>query len=97
MSAATNAPTAPTDPEPPRAAQPMPTALNRVLSLVRRLIDFGQQLIATAQQRAAAPDFWLFAKPFGTADLALIIARITGGLRRAAALEAALCQRAARG
>jgi hypothetical protein len=75
----------------------MPAALNRVLSLVRRLIDFGQQLIATVHQRAAAPDFSFFAKPFGTADIAFIIARITGGLRRAAALEAALCQRAARG
>jgi hypothetical protein len=75
----------------------MPTALNRVLNVVRRLIEIGQQLIATVHQRAAAPDFWLFAKPFGTKDLALIIARITGGLRRAAALEAMLCQRAARG
>jgi hypothetical protein len=75
----------------------MPTALNRVLGLVRRLIDFGQQLIATAHQRAAAPDFSLFAKPFGTADLAIILDRIKNGLRRAAALETALCQRAARG
>jgi hypothetical protein len=97
MSAATHSPTAPTEPDPPRAAPPMPAALSRVLSVVRRLIDFGQQLIATVHQRAAAPDFWLFAKPFGTTDIALIIARITGGLRRAAALEAALCQRAARG
>ncbi len=97
MSAATHSPTEPTDPVPPPAAPPLPTALNRVLSLVRRLIDFGQQLIATAHQRAAAPDFSLFAKPFGTADLAIILARITAGLRRAAALEIALCQRAARG
>ncbi len=97
MSATTNSPTAPTDPEPPRVAPPMPAALGRVLNVVRRLIEIGQHLIATAHQRAAAPDFWLFAKPFGTEDIALIIARITGGLRRAAALEAALCQRAARG
>ncbi len=97
MSAATIPPPEPTHPDPPQAAPPAPAALNRVLSLVRRLIGYGQQLVATAQQRAAAPDFWLFAKPFGTEDLALILARITGGLRRAAALEAALCQRAARG
>jgi hypothetical protein len=96
MSAATNSPTEPTDPD-PRAAPPMPAALNRVLNVVRRLIAIGQQLIATVHQRAAAPDFWLFAKPFGTSDLALIIDRIKCGLRRAAALEAALCQRAARG
>ena len=65
--------------------------------LVRKLIDYGKQLAGTVQQRAAAPDFALFAKPFGTADLAAILARITNGLRRAAALEARLCQRAARG
>jgi hypothetical protein len=72
-------------------------ALGRVLSLVRRLIDYGKQLAGTVQQRAAAPGFALFAKPFGTADLAVILARITNGLRRAAALEARLCRRAARG
>ncbi|HET7880723.1 MAG TPA: hypothetical protein VFL55_07535 [Acetobacteraceae bacterium] len=49
------------------------------------------------QQRAAAPGFALFAKPFGTADLATILARIAAGLCRAAALEAALDSRAARG
>jgi hypothetical protein len=75
----------------------MPTALNRVLSLVRKLIDYGKQLAGTVQLRAAAPGFALFAKPFGTDDLAAILARITSGLRRATALEAALCQRAARG
>ncbi len=81
------------------AAQPptAPTRLNRVLGVVRRLIDIGKQIVGTLQQRAIAPDFWLFAKPFGTADLALILARITGGLRRAAALETALRQRADRG
>jgi hypothetical protein len=75
----------------------MPAALGRVLSLVRKLIDYGKQLAGTVQQRATAPGFALFAKPFGTADLAVILARITNGLRRAAALEARLCQRAARG
>jgi hypothetical protein len=75
----------------------MPTALGRVLNVVRKLIDFGKQIAATVQQRATAPGFSLFAKPFGTADLAVILARITNGLRRAAALEAKLCQRAARG
>ena len=33
----------------------------------------------------------------GTADLAVILARITAGLHRAATLESRLCQRAARG
>jgi hypothetical protein len=64
---------------------------------VRKLIDYGRQLTATVHQRAAAPNFALFARPFGTTDIALILARITNGLHRAAALEAALNQRAARG
>ncbi len=97
MSAADQAPAATTDPDPPGANTAMPTALGRVLSLVRKLIDYGKQLAGTVQQRAAAPGFDLFARPFGTADLAAILARITNGLRRAAALEATLCQRAARG
>ena len=97
MSAAAQPPAPTTDPDPPRAAPAMPAAIGRVLSLVRKLIDYGRQLAGTVQQRAAAPGFALFARPFGTADLAVILARITDGLRRAAALEARLCQRAARG
>jgi hypothetical protein len=75
----------------------MPGAIGRVLSVVRKLIDYGKELASTIQQRAAAPGFALFARSFGTADLAVILARITNGLRRAAALEARLCRRAARG
>src|SRR5271165_4366682 len=97
MSAATQLPAPTTAPDPPRANAATPSRLRRVLSLVRKLIDYGKQLVGTVQQRAAAPGFALFAKPFGTADLAVILARITNGLRRAAALEARLCQRAARG
>jgi hypothetical protein len=90
--------TAPTrDPDPPRAGTDTPGRIGRVLLLVRKLIDYGRQLAATVQQRAAAPGFTFFARPFGTADLAVILARITCGLRRAAALEARLCARAARG
>src|SRR5271166_623848 len=97
MSAAIQPPTPTTQPDPPRANADTPSRLGRVLTLVRKLIDYGKQLVGTVQQRAAAPGFALFASPFGTADLAVILARITGGLRRAAALEARLCQRAARG
>jgi hypothetical protein len=97
MSAATQAPAAPIDPDPPRAAPAMPAGIGRVLSLVRKLIDYGRQLAATVQQRATAPGFALFASTFGTADLATILARITNGLHRAVALEARLNQRAARG
>src|ERR1700686_1861924 len=97
MSAVAQAPPLTTEPDPPRANAAMPAALGRVIGLVRRLIDYGKQLAGTVQQRAAAPGFALFARPFGTADLAAVLARITNGLRRAAALEARLCQRAARG
>jgi hypothetical protein len=86
-----------TDPDPPRAAPDMPSGLGRVLRLVRKLIDYGRQLAATAQQHASAPDFAVFARRFGTPDVPAILARITAGLRRAAALEAKLSQRATRG
>jgi hypothetical protein len=75
----------------------MPAAIGRVLSVVRKLIDYGKQLADTLQQRATAPGFARFASRFGTADVAFILARITNGLLRAAALEARLCQRAERG
>ncbi len=94
MSAAAQSPASPTDPDPPRVAPTVPGRLNRVLSLVRKLIDFGKQIAGTIQQRATSPGF---SSSLGTADLALILARITSGLRRAAALEAALCRRADRG
>jgi hypothetical protein len=94
MSAAAHSQAVPAPPDPPGAA---PAAIGRVLSLVRRLIGYGRQLAATAQQRAAAPDFARFAWSFGTDDLAAILARITGALRRAAALESRLSLRAARG
>jgi hypothetical protein len=75
----------------------MPAAIGRVLSVVRKLIDYGKQLADTLQQRATAPGFARFASRFGTADVAFILARITNGLLRAAALEARLCRCAERG
>ena len=86
-----------TEPDQDPAGADTPAAIARVLRLVRKLIDYGRQFAATVRERAAAPGFAYFARPFGTADLAVILARITNGLRRAAALEARLCARAARG
>jgi hypothetical protein len=97
MSTDTLSPSPPADPYLPRANTAMPAALGRVLLLVRKLIDYGKQLASTVQQRAAAPGFALFASPFGTTDLAVILACITSGLRRAATLEVRLCRCAARG
>jgi len=71
------------------AADPAPrdTQRFRLLSLVRALITFGQELTATLQGRntpAPPPDV---ARRFGCVNLTLIIARITRGLMIAAALE----------
>jgi hypothetical protein len=103
---ATSAPTS--QPDPDRAVAGtcagagVPTSVGRLLSLVRKLITYGKELVGTLQQCAAAgasaaPGFAHLTRRFGTADLALIFARITCGLHRAAALEARLNQRAARG
>src|SRR3954471_24941208 len=97
MAAAAQIPAPSANPDPSWAPATVPSAIGRVLSVVRKLIDYGRQLAATVHSRAAAPDFALFARPFGTTDLAVILARITCGLRRAAALGAALCRRAALG
>jgi hypothetical protein len=97
MSAALQLPTPTTEPDPPRAGADTPTRLGRVLSLVRKLIDYGKQLATTVQQRAGTPGFAFLARPFGTADIAVILARITCGLRRAAMLEARLSRHATRG
>ena len=97
MFAVAQAPALTLDPDPPGAGTDMPSRIGRVLGVLRKLIDYGRHLATVVQQRAAAPGFSLFARPFGTADLAVILARITAGLHRAATLESRLCQRAARG
>jgi hypothetical protein len=97
MFAAAQAPALTMDPDTPGAGTDTPNRIGRVLGVLRRLIDYGRHLASTVQQRAAAPGFSRFARPFGTADLAVILARIAAGLHRAATLESRLCQRAARG
>ena len=97
MSAAAQAFASTTAPDAHRAGEGAPGAIGSVLGLVRKLIDYGRQLAGTVQQRAATPGFALFARPFGTADRGVILARIICGLRRAVALEARLCRHAARG
>ena len=85
MSAAANATDPPTQPS--RSAG--------LLGLVRKLIDYGRELATTIRQR-------VFTDPtsvrccFGTADVALILARICRGLHRANALEARLLSNARR-
>ena len=73
-----------------------PTRSGRLLGLVRKLIDYGKQLITTLQQPGAADRLFDLATRFGTLDIAMIIARITRGLMRAAALEQRVSENAAR-
>ena len=62
-------------------------ARGRLLGLVRRLIDYGRDLVASLQSRDTPTLPLHIAHRFGGASLVLIIARITRGLMIAAALE----------
>jgi hypothetical protein len=68
-------------------ADPRPTPAGRLLGLVRRLIDYGRQLVTTLRNDP---------HPFSASDFALILARITRGLLRAEALEARVIRDTAR-
>jgi len=59
----------------------------RLLGLVRALVAYGRDLVATLQSRAEPDPPLDVAHRFGGVSLALIIARITRGLMIAAALE----------
>jgi hypothetical protein len=97
MSAMISIAALPDDRDPPQdpACDRAPThsRAGRVLSLLRKLIDYGQDLARSVQQRAAAGTLLTVALHFGTGDLALILARITRGLRLAKAFEARLVSR----
>jgi hypothetical protein len=88
MSAATAAP------QPAIQPDPQPSRSGRLLSLIRKLIDYGTALAATVRQRVAADPIFATTS-FGTADLAVIFARIARGLQLAQALEARVFRRAA--
>ena len=95
MSAATTAAALPDRPDPPpdpatEHAPPAPTRTGRLLGLLRKLVDYGKELAHTLQQRTAATALFTVALQFGTRDIALILSRITRGLRLASALESRL-------
>jgi hypothetical protein len=71
-----------------------PTRSGKLLGLLRKVIDYGRGLAETLRGRNAADG--LTTMQFGTADLALILRRITVGLMRAAALESRITESAAR-
>jgi len=66
---------------------PTPSRSGRLLSLVRKLIDYGKELAATLRQGAVPSGMTTLARTFGTSDLPLILARITQGLLRAGLLQ----------
>jgi len=69
------------------------TRTAHALGLIRKLIDYGKELAGTLQQRPSAETLFDITRCFGTLSIALILARITRGLRIAAALEARLANR----
>jgi hypothetical protein len=83
-------------PKPAGDRAPRQSRAGRLLSLLRKLIDYGQDLVRSVQERAAAGTLVSIALRFGTLDAAVILARITRGLLLANALEAKLIIRPVR-
>ena len=81
------------DQDRPATGVDAPNPTGRLLGLVRALIDYGKRLANTLEQRTSAAGLADITRYFGTLDIAQILARITRGLQRAAALEARLVSR----
>jgi hypothetical protein len=83
------------DPTPDPAAGSMweQSRTGRVLSLLRKLIDYGLELACSLQHAPALATLLVVVRHFGTRDIALILARITRGLQLAGELEAKLVRR----
>lgn len=85
------------DPQQDRSGDAVPKNIAQLLYVVRILLEYGRHLAATLESRAARPGFSLIARPFGTANLPVILAHLTRGIMRAIALESMLLKRAATG
>jgi len=77
----------------PATGADAPNRTGRLLGLIRMLIDYGRQLASTLQQRTSATNLAEITRHFAIIDIGQILARITRGLHRAAALEAKLASR----
>ncbi|HEY2616421.1 MAG TPA: hypothetical protein VGI78_03700 [Acetobacteraceae bacterium] len=75
---------------------PPPGRSGRLLTLVRKLIDYGKHLAATLRPRAVPSDTTDLVCTFGTDHLPLILARVAQGLQRAGLLEERIARTAAR-
>lgn len=73
-----------------------PTRAGRVLTLLRKLIDYGKDLAASLRQRTETTDLAPIIRAFSTRDIARILDRITCGLLRAQALRHKVVQNTAR-
>jgi hypothetical protein len=81
---------------PSEAADRPPTRSARLLSLVGQLLAFGRDLVATLQRQNTPEAPRDIGWRFGTFNVALIIARITRGIRIAEVLHARLLRGARR-
>jgi len=97
MEADTTHPISPPDPPQDRPGNPVPEYIAVFLHAVSILLGYGNHLLGTVRQRAAAPTFPTIAAGFGTANLSTILAHLNRGILRAAALERFLLARAATG
>jgi len=77
-------------PQPGPTAEAKPSRFAPILSLVRKLVDYGKQLAASLQQPTPTTDLDEVARTFGSYDFRQIIASVLRGLHRAAELEARL-------
>ena len=94
---ATAAPPEPTPhPDPDRAPTSAPTP-HRFANLLRRVFNYGKELLVAVRLRAVCPEFPRLAKPFGTTDLQRILARISSAMGRAVLLEADFLRQAGLG
>ena len=80
-------------PDPATDHAPAETRTGRLLSLLRKLIDYGLELACSLQQTPAVATLLVVARHFGTRDITLILSRITRGLQLAGELEAKLVRR----
>ena len=87
------APAAPPDPRQGPACVTAPSETGLLIVLLRKLIDYGKDLVSAVQQCTAFADLPINAQYFHTGDIGLIVAQITRGLMRAAALRAWLITR----
>src|ERR1700722_20261325 len=73
-----------------------PNRSGELIALIGRLVDYGKGLVSAVRQCASFADLPANAQCFHTGDIALIVAHITRGLMRAAALQAWLIIRGER-